>query len=197
MNLEFEISRLKRNSEAAWSRLDYEKSEELMRQRQKLSPQDPRLLLDLGFQSGLRCDYAKVSEYFERAIRVAGWQTAAFTAAGFHCLNFSQPALAQSYFERALKKNPEVVEILAALAGIYERLGQLEAAEEFAVRAVRLQAGNNDARLVQAMVLRRRNRLEDAESIFGKTATSNWLELAFSKSSRTRFSRRAVSAGTT
>lgn len=104
MNLEFEISRLKRNSEAAWARMDYEKSEELMRQRQKLSPQDPRLLLDLGFQSGLRCDYAKVSEYFERAIRVAGWQTAAFTAAGFHCLNFSQPALAQSYFERALKK---------------------------------------------------------------------------------------------
>jgi tetratricopeptide (TPR) repeat protein len=165
MNLEFEISRLKRNSEAAWARMDYEKSEELMRQRQKLSPQDPRLLLDLGFQSGLRCDYAKVSEYFERAIRVAGWQTAAFTAAGFHCLNFSQPALAQSYFERALKKNPEAVEILAALAGIYERLGQLDAAEEFAVRAVRLQADNNDARLVQAMVLRRRNRLEEAESI--------------------------------
>jgi tetratricopeptide (TPR) repeat protein len=179
MNLEFELNRLKRNSETAWARLDYETSEDLLRQRQKLSPQDPRPLLDLGFQSGLRCDYAKATEYFEKAIRVAGWQTAAFTAAGFHCLTFSQPALARGYFDRALKKNPAAVEILPALADICERLGQLDEAEEFAARAITADAGNKHAQLVRAKVLRRRKRLEDAESvlrkIIGLTNPDSWL----------------------
>jgi len=71
------------------------------------------------------------------------------------------------------------VEILAPLAGIYERLGQLDAAEEFAARVVRLDAGNKSARLVQAMVLRRRNRLEAAEAIlrniFGQSDSDPWL----------------------
>lgn len=171
MNLEFEISHLQRVSQEAWSRLDYEKSEELLRQRQKLSPRDPRLLLDLGFQSGLRCDYPKAIEYFEKAIRVAGWQTAAFTAAGFHCLNFSQPKLAKGYFERALKKNPGAVEILAPLASIYERLGQLDEAAELAARTIALDASNKNVRLVQAMVWRRRKRIEEAESVLRDIAS--------------------------
>lgn len=171
MNLEFELNRLQRHSETAWARLDYEKSEEILRQRQKLSPQDPRLLLDLGFQSGLRCDYDQATEYFEKAIRVAGWQTAAFTAAGLHCLTFSQPTMARGYFERAYKKNPDAVEILAPLASIYERLGQLDAAEEFAARTIKADAGNTNARLVQAMVLRRRKRLAEAETILRASAS--------------------------
>ncbi len=179
MNLEAEISRLKRSSETAWARLDYERSEELLRQRQKLSPQDPCLLLDLGFQSGLRCNYQQATEYFEKAIRVAGWQTAAFTAAGLHCLAFSQPIMARGYFERAFKKNPDAVEILSLLASNYEQLGQLDAAEEFAMRVAKLDARNKNAQLVQAMVLRRRNRLEAAElllrNIVGQNDSDSWL----------------------
>ena len=165
MNLELELNRLKRNSEAAWARMDYEKSEELLRQRHKLLPQDPTFLLDLGHQRGLRFDFAGATDYFEKAIRASGWNAAALLAAGFHCLSFSQPELARNYFERALKKSPADVEVLAALALIHERLGQLDTAAEYALRAVQLNASHPVTRLVQAKVLRRRKQLAEAESI--------------------------------
>jgi tetratricopeptide (TPR) repeat protein len=165
MNLEFELDRLKRHSEAAWARLDYERSEELLRQRQKLSPRDPQLLLDLGCYSGMRYDYAMATEYFEKAIRLSGWNPAAFATAGLHCLKFSQPLMSRNYLERGLKKYPEALEILSPLARIYERLGQFAAAEEFALRALKKDAYDITARLVLATVLRRDNRLIEAESI--------------------------------
>jgi tetratricopeptide (TPR) repeat protein len=171
MNLEFEINQLQRGSQDAWARLDYEKSETLLHRRQKLTPQDPRPLLDLGFLSGRRCDYVKAVEYFEKAIRVSSWQTAAFTAAGWHCLGFSQPLMARGYFERALKKNSTAAEILIPLSGIYERLGQLDEAEDCATRAVKLTGDDKNARLVQAMVLRRRKRLVEAETILREIAS--------------------------
>jgi tetratricopeptide (TPR) repeat protein len=196
-NLQLEIDRLRRKSEAAWGRFDYEQSAELLRRAQKLSPQDPRLLLDLGFQSGLRYDYAMAADYFEKAIRLAGWQTAAFAAAGLHCLNFSQPRMARGYFERALKKNPDAVDILVPLAGICERLGQLDEAETFATRATRLASGNKVARRIQAQVLRRRNRLAEAETILRTVAgqpdadvwagAQIWYELGFNLDAQARY----------
>ena len=197
MNLPSEINRLRRKSEAAWGRFDYEKSAELLRQAQKLSPKDPRLLLDLGYQSGLRYDYATATDYFEKAIRLSGWQTAAFTVAGLHCLNFSQPDLARGYFERALKKYPDAVDILVPLARIYERAGRLDEAEEFATRAVRLAPGNKPALRVQALVLRRRNRLAEAEAILRPVAgqpdadfwavAQIWYELGFNLDRQARY----------
>ena len=130
----------------------------------------PRLLLDLGFQSGLRYDYALAADYFEKAIRLAGWQTAAFTVAGLHCLKFSQPVMARGYFERALKKNPDAVEILVPLARIYERQGQLDEAEVFATRAAELAPGNKLARRIQALILRRHHRFAEAEAILRAVA---------------------------
>lgn len=170
MNQKFEIDRLRRKSEAAWERFDYEKSKALLVQAHHLSPRDPRLLLDLGFQSGLRYDYAQAAEYFEKAIRLAGWQTAAFTAAGLQCLKFSQPIMARGYFTRALKNHPDAVDILVPLARVYERLGQLDEAEEFATRAANLAPASKPARRIQAMILRRRNCLAEAEVILRSVA---------------------------
>lgn len=170
IHVSLQIDRLRRDSEAAWARFDYATSADLLRRAHKLSPQDPRRLLDLGFHHGLRYDYLQATECFEKAIRLAGGQTAAFAAAGWHCLNFSQPALARGYFERALEKAPGTVEILAPLAGICERLGELDDAEEFAARAAKLAPSHKPARLVQAMVWRRRHRLTEAETILRAVA---------------------------
>ena len=196
-NLQLEIDRLRRKSEAAWGRFDYEQSAELLRRAQKLSPQDPRLLLDLGFQSGLRYDYAMAADYFEKAIRLAGWQTAAFTVAGLHCLKFSQPVMARGYFERALKKNPDAVEILVPLARIYERQGQLDEAEVFATRAAELAPGNKLARRIQALILRRHHRFAEAEAILRAVADQPdvdfwaaaqvWYELGFTLDGQARY----------
>lgn len=169
-NLQLKIARLRRSSEAAWGRFDYGLGAELLQRAHRLSPHDPRLLLDLGFLCGLRYDYGRAAEFFEKAVRLAHGQTAAFAAAGGHCLNFSQPALARGYFDRALKQNPDAVDILGPLAGICERLGQLDAAEEFATRAAGIAPGHKPARLVQAMVLRRRQRLTEAETILRQVA---------------------------
>lgn len=197
MNLPFEIDRLRRKSEAAWGRFDYEKSAELLRQAQTLSPKDPRLLLDLGYQSGLRYEYATATDYFEKAIRLAGWPAAAFTVAGLHCLNFSQPVLARGYFERAFKKYPDAVEILVPLARIHERQGQLDEAENLAARAAALAPANKPARRIQALILRRRNRLAEAEAILRAVAgrpdadfwaaAQIWYELGFNLDRQARY----------
>ena len=164
-DLKNQIQQLQRSSEAAWKRFDYAQSEEYLRQAQALAPSDPRILLTLGFHHGLRYDYEKATDCFDKAIHLAGGRIAAHVAAGWHCLNFSQPALARSYFERALKKNPDEVETLCPLAGICEREGLLDDAEALATRAARLAPNSKAARLVQAKVLRRRQRLEEAEKV--------------------------------
>jgi tetratricopeptide (TPR) repeat protein len=197
MDLNLEIDRLRRKSEAAWGRFDYERSVDLLKQAHKLSPHDPRMLLDLGYQSGLRYNYAQASDFFEKAIRLAGWQTAAFTAAGLYCMNFSQPVMARGYFERALKKNPDAVEILVPLARICERLGQLDEAGEFAARAAGLAHGNKQAARIQALILRRRNRLTEAEAILRRVAgqpdadfwaaAQVWYELGFNLDAQARY----------
>jgi Tfp pilus assembly protein PilF len=165
-----EINRLRHDSEAAWNRFDYERSLDLLQRAQRLVPQEPRLWLDLGRLHGLRYDYSRATECFEQAIRVANGQSAALVAAGWHCQNFSQPALARNYFERALKTNPDAVEVLAPLAAIYERLGQLDLAGELAARAAGLAPQFKPARLVQATVLRRQNQLAAAEKILRTVA---------------------------
>ena len=170
MSVQHEISRLRRNSEAAWRRFDFETSAELLRQAHKLSPQDPRLLLDLGYQSGLRYDYNQAREYFEKAIRVSGWQTAAFVAAGAHCISFSQPTMAQDYFERALKKQPDSAEVLVLLAEVYERFGHLDAAEGLVTRATGIAPGNVLGQLLQAKVWRRQKRVLEAEVVLREVA---------------------------
>lgn len=165
-----EINRLRHDSEAAWNRFDYERSLDLLQRAQRLVPQDPRLLLELGWLHGLRYDYSRATECFEQAIRVANSESAALVAAGWHCQNFSQPALALNYFERALKTNPDAVEVLAPLAALYERLGQLDLAGELAARAAGLSPQFKPARLIQATVLRRQNQLAAAEKILRAVA---------------------------
>jgi tetratricopeptide (TPR) repeat protein len=192
-----EIDRLRRSSEAAWARYDYESSERLLKQARALSPQDPRLLLDLGFFSTLRYDYAKAAEYFEQAIQLTGGHIAVFRAAGWHCLNASQPIMALGYFERALEKFPAAVEILGPLAGIHERQGNLDLAEELASRAARLAPDDKPARLVQAKVRRRRNQLTEAETILRAVAgrpapdpwasAQIWYELGFNLDGQARY----------
>jgi len=139
-------------------------------QAHKLSPQDPRLLIDLGYQSGLRYDYGKAQEFFEKAIRVSGWHVAAFFLVGLNCVNFSQHVMARGYFERALKKNPDAADVLAQLAGICERLGQLDEAETLADRVAKLNPADKLARVLQAKILRRRKRLEEGEAVLRSLA---------------------------
>ena len=165
MNVEQEISRLKRNSATAWQRFDFEQSVALLLQAHKLSPKDPRLLLDLGHQSGLRYDYEQAREYLEKAIRLSNWDVNAIMLAGVTCQEFSQPAMARDYYERALKKYPDDARILKSLAEICERLGQLDEAETLTDRAVALCPANKFALALQAKLLRRRKRLAEAEMI--------------------------------
>ena len=165
MNLELELNRLKRNSAAAWQRYNFDQSAALLLQAHKLAPANPDLLLDLGHQSGLRYDYEKAREYFEKAIRLSNGDVRFFVKAGLHCASFSQPDMAREYFERALKKHPDAQETLLPLAENYERFRRLDEAEALAARAVELSPSNKFAHAIRAKLLRRRKRLDEAESI--------------------------------
>ena len=78
----------------------------------KTFPNDPCVLLDLGRAQGMRYDYARAEQCFEKAIRVSNWRMESFLPAGLHCRNFNNIAMAARYFERAIKKDEKATEAL-------------------------------------------------------------------------------------
>jgi tetratricopeptide (TPR) repeat protein len=165
------LPRLLRAAESAWKRQDFQRSFEILERASRLVPNDPCVLLDLGSAHGLCYDYAEAQRWFEKAIRLSGWKTASFVAAGIHCLRFNQYEMARRYFERALKKNGDSTEVLVHLAGIYERQHQLDAAAGMVDRALRLNGNCTSALLAHAKLHRLAGRLEEAERILRSFVT--------------------------
>ena len=165
------LARQLRAAEAAWKRQDFQRSFEILENASRSVPNDPCVLLDLGSAHGLRYDYAEAERWFEKAIRVSGWKTASFVAAGIHCLRFNQYEMARRYFERALKKNGDSTEALVHLAGIYERQHQLDAAAGMVDRALHLNGHCTSALLAQAKLHRMAGRLEEAERVLRSFVT--------------------------
>src|SRR5438874_12233831 len=92
-----------RAAEAAWQRREYPRTIEMLERASRLAPNDPRILFDLGRCHGFCYAYDAAEQCFEKAIRIAGWQAESYLEAGRRCMTFSQPELAQKYFERVLK----------------------------------------------------------------------------------------------
>lgn len=74
---------------------------------------------------------------------------------------------------RALEREPDSVEALAALAESEEGLGHLDAAETHAARALAAAPSHPTANLVVGMVLMKRNRYEEARAALERAAAAD------------------------
>jgi Tfp pilus assembly protein PilF len=167
------VQKLLQDALAACKHRDHAMGIQLLTRASKMAPREYRILMDIGFCHGLLQDYALATEYFEKGIRLSGWQTEAFVRAGIQSAAFYKYDQARRYLERALKQNGGAVEALVALAEIEERHNQLEAAIELADRALRLDGNHAEALLVRGRLHRLQGQNEASEKIFRSLVTRN------------------------
>jgi len=153
-----------RDAQSAWERQNYQHSFEILERAARLSPNDPIIWLELGNVQGRRFDFAAAEKYFDQAIRVSGWKGEAFLAAGLHCANFRNDAMAERYLSRGLERGKAPGAALIKLAWIYERQHRPEKAAELVARVLRSDASNVAAMFVQARLERLAGHWEGAET---------------------------------
>jgi len=152
-----------RDAQSAWQRQNFQQSVELLERAARLSPNDPIIWLELGSVHGRRYDFAAAEKYFEKAIRVSGWKGETFLAAGLHCANFRNDAMAERYLSRCLERGNAPGAVLIKLAWIYERRRRTEKAAELVARVLRADASNPAALFVQSRLERLAGHWEEAE----------------------------------
>jgi len=152
-----------RDAQSAWERQNYQHSFDILERAARLSPNDPIILLELGNVHGRRHDFAAAEKFFEKAVRVSGWKAEAFLAAGLHCANFRNDAMAERYLNRCLERENAPGAALIKLAWIYERQHRPEKATELVARILRADASNVAALFVQGRLERLAGHWEAAE----------------------------------
>ncbi len=173
----------------AWDAMDYALFFKLMGQVIELAPDDPMLLLELGFAYGRRTDFPPAIDCFERAIRAARDKGRVLLLAADRALAFSRFDLGEQYLERAAREPGVAADTLGKLAEMKERARQTEAAEAAVEQALKLDSRCQMALLTRARLGRLRGELEAAEkdvrSILARTDRENastrvrgWYELA-------------------
>ena len=147
----------------AWRRREFRKSLDMLERAHQMAPDEPRILMSLGRHYGIRCDYDLAEKFFEKAIRVLGWNTFSFVVAAEHCVFFGRHDLGRKYLERALKQNGDTPEALVVLAEIEERQNHLDAALDRLEHARKLNADFPPALLARARIQRLAGKKEEAE----------------------------------
>jgi len=157
------IFKMLRDAQSAWERQNYQHSFEILERAARLSPNDPVIWLELGNVHGRRYDFAAAEKYFDKAIRVSGWRVEAFLAAGLHCANLRNDAMAERYLSRALDRENASGVALMRLTRIYEHQHRPEKVAELIARLSRARTAPAAALYAQAVLDRLAGHAEAAE----------------------------------
>ena len=157
------IFKMLRDAAAAWERQNYKHSFEILEHASRLTPNDPCIWLELGSAHGRRYDFVTAEKFFDKAVQVSGWKTEALLAAGLHCANFRNDAMAERYLSRCLKRENAPGPALIKLVWIYERQHRREKAAELVTRLSRSKAPPAATLFVQARLERLAGHWEEAE----------------------------------
>lgn len=159
------LSRMLQSAADAWKCKDFQRCIETLERASRLDPANATVLLDLGGVYGNRYNYASAEQCFERAFRVAVNKADALAVAVKKSLEFGKSALAEGYFQRAVKQKDAKPETLVRLGEFCERLRRLEPAEELAAKAHRLDGSCAAALLLLARLRRQCGQLTEAETL--------------------------------
>ena len=149
----------------AWNRRDFQQAIETMERASRLNPSNVGIQLDLGRLHGLRYDFSKAEACFDKAVRMAPNKTETLAIAGHQCRDFSNFALSERFYLRALDQKNATPEMFVQLAKLYERLRRVEDAAAMVDRALKLNSFCPEALLTRARLVRQAGRLEEAERI--------------------------------
>jgi tetratricopeptide (TPR) repeat protein len=176
------IQRLYREAEEAWDRQDYQKGISLFEQASRKEPYNPSILLDLARAHGRRYDFAAAEHCFEKAVQISKDRAHTLGEAGQVCLQFDNIDMAMGYFRRASQKKGVSVGVLVTLADMLGRDKRLDEAAEVVGHAAQIDRKDPRVQLEQALLVRLRGNLPDAESLLQDVLTNP----AASASVRTR-----------
>lgn len=160
------IERLCREAEESWKRLDYQASINKLEQATRLEPSNPSLHFNLARAHGLRYDLSAVQRCLDKALQVSQGQVQMLEEAGRLCSTFKNLDLMLGYLERASDKRGVSIGALASLADIYVLDDRIDDAAEMVERAARIDRKDPRVLLREAVIMRQRGRLDEAESQF-------------------------------
>ena len=149
----------------AWERRDFDRAISLYERALKRDPGNPVLLVDVARALALRFRYVEAELLIERASRRYRDDARLQAMLGRSFEQMQQFDRAIACFRRALELEPDSLQrpaILLQLAGMHERLHDLEAAEEYLEEALQLDPNLEKAKLTLAIIERRTGRVDDA-----------------------------------
>ena len=162
----------------AGRRKDFEAYFRLMREADRLTPNDPHLLLELAAAHGARMEFADAERYFEASIAASPDRAAGLAAAGLFSRNCLRYDWAERYLRLAADEPGVTADTLAKLAEMSERLRRVDAASAAVDRALALDPRSELALLVRGRLHRSAGRLEDAErdvrDVLSRTDPDGW-----------------------
>ena len=167
-----EIERLCREAGESWSRLDYQKSINLLEQATHKEPSNPSLHFNLARAHGLRYEFSAVERCLEKALQVSQGRVQMLEEAGRICSTFKNLDMMLGYLERASQKKGVSMGALTSLADIYLLDHRIDEAAEMVERAARIDRKDPRVLLKEAVLKRQRGQKNEAESQFRALLTN-------------------------
>jgi tetratricopeptide (TPR) repeat protein len=170
--------RLRHTAADAWRSRDFETYFRLMREAARLSPDDVRLLIDLGAAHGARMEFADAARCFDGAVAASSDRAATLAAVGLQSRNCLRYDWAEKYLALAAAEPGADAATLAKLAEMSERLRRTDAASAAVDRALWIDPRSELALLVRGRLHRSAGRLVDGErdvrDVLARTDPDGW-----------------------
>ena len=152
-------------AQRAWQQQQFAHAFTCYEEALRRDPTNTDVMIDLARAYGLRQDFATAEQYVERALRSDPKRARLQYLAGKTYWMINRPDEAARCFGRVLELNPQSPDgpaALVSLAHYYERHHRLEDAEQTLERALTLDTTHAEAKLSQAVLLRRQGKTERA-----------------------------------
>lgn len=166
------LSRLFEEAAEAWRQQDYPRTIELLERANRAAPTQIGILLDLARAYGLRYQFQKAEERFERAIRLAPGRAEILAEAGRRSLEFGHDEMATRYFDRACGEKVVPLNCRLSLAELSERHSRLDVASELIAAAAKAEPGDPRVRVAEARLAKLQGRVAEAEPLLREALSS-------------------------
>ena len=158
---------LNKFAQQAWGFNERYKTISLLTEALRRDPANPEIILNLAMACGKQRDYERAEELLSRLLELAPRKASIVRRVAQTYAMIDRPEQAVTCYRRSLELNRDIsatVPTLLDLAGLYERRHQLDEAHAVVAEAITREPGNDEAKLQQAILDRRRHDAARAET---------------------------------